>query len=173
MFAHVAVDVAETGEVVDLFLGVAVAHASVPRVERLHDANNAAATIATQGQVVVILIVGDEVRAVAGFLGAHGEVGGAVDGAAEGRGDARGVEGGVDVMERTCGVWMEARRRDGGVIEGRGSEFDVEEGAEARDGHDGIEVEVVPWTEIADVPPVVGVLAVPDADILDQVDGRI
>ena len=74
VFAHVVVQVREVLEVVDLFDGVSVSHAGVPAVEGFDETDDAAATIACDGAVDVVLVAGNEVGAVALSLGAHLDV---------------------------------------------------------------------------------------------------
>lgn len=110
MFAHVAMDMRESGEVFDAPLAHFVAHARVPAVEGFDDADDAATTVARECLFVVVLVVGQEVGAVATFIGgAHGDVVWSSDGGFEGGADFWDKEGGVDVLEGGFGRRMEVR----------------------------------------------------------------
>lgn len=77
--AHAALQVGQPGEVEDFFLPDLVPHAGVPAVVGFDQADDAAARVAGKGLLDVVLVVGDEVRAV-GFvrlLGEHRDVVGA------------------------------------------------------------------------------------------------
>lgn len=72
VLAHAAVQVGEALEVFDFWLARLVAHARVPAVKGLDEANDAATAVAGEGASGVVLVVGDEVGAiaVAGLVGA-------------------------------------------------------------------------------------------------------
>ena len=107
VFAHVAMDVREPGEVFDAPLAHFVAHARVPAIKGLDDADDAAAAITRQRLLEVVLVVGQEVRAVTAFVGgAHREVVWGSNGGFEGGADFWDEEGGVDVLEGGFGRWM-------------------------------------------------------------------
>lgn len=112
MLAHVPMDLAQAGEVLDAALAHGVAHACVPAVERLDDADDAAAAVARERLLDVVLVVGDELGAVTCLVGAHGEVVRAVDGAAEGGADFGNEEGSVDILESGFGTGVESGLRD-------------------------------------------------------------
>ena len=75
MLAHDALEVREPGEVEDLFLAYLVAHARVPAVVGFDEPDDAAAAIAAEGLLDVVLVVGEEMGALGGVgLGAHRDV---------------------------------------------------------------------------------------------------
>lgn len=176
MLAHAAVQVREALQILDAGLAELVAHARVPAVKGLDEADDAAAAVAAEDVIGVVLVVGEEVRAVAvaGFLGAHRDVVELALGDFEGGVDFGGVEVAVDFQQRGFGLRLEAGRGD--LREGQAgcADGDVEELREARDGADGGEGEGVPGAEVADVPPAVGGEAAPAVDEVDGhgVDGR-
>ncbi len=176
VLAHAAVQVGEALEVFDFWLAGLVAHARVPAVKGLDEADDAAATVAGEGAGGVVLVVGDEVGAVAvaGLVGAQGDVGELALGDFEGGVDFDGVEVAVNFEKGGFGLRLQAGLWDLGEGQAGCADGDVEEAGEALDIADGGEVEVVPGAEVADVPPAVGGEASPAVDEVygDGVDGR-
>ena len=68
VFAHAALQMGESGQVQDFFLPDFVPHARVPAVVGFDEADDAAAPVAGEGLLDVVLVVGDEVGAVV-FVG--------------------------------------------------------------------------------------------------------
>lgn len=112
--------------------------------------------------------------AVAGLVGAHGDVGELALGDFEGGVDFDGVEVAVDFEEGGFGLRLQARLGDLGERQSGCADGDVEEAGEALDVADGGQVEVVPGAEVANVPPAVGCEASPAVNEVygDGVDGR-
>ena len=76
VLAHAALQVRQALQVLDLGLAELVAHARVPAVEGLDEADDAAAAVAEEGLRVFVGVGRDEVRAVGGaeLVGAHRQV---------------------------------------------------------------------------------------------------
>lgn len=106
MFAHVAVDLTEACEIFNATLPHFMAHAGVPTIESFDDTNDSTAAIASESLFKIVLIIGDEMGAVAGFVGTHGEVVLTIDGAAESGADFRDEEEGVDILKCGLGAGM-------------------------------------------------------------------
>lgn len=159
LLAHHPLQLCEAAEVFDLLDGVLVAHARVPCLVGFDEADAAAAGGGDVG-------FGDAGRAEEVGTVAGGEHGAHV-GARAGEG---GFEGGVGL----CGVVGRDGVVEGEDVRGAGSvslrgggresggvDGDAEEVGEARDTKDGVEVEVRPFADLANVPPAVlgGVIA--------------
>ena len=177
VFAHAALQVGQSGQVEDFLLPDLVPHARVPAVVGFHQTDDAAAPVAGEGLLDVVLVVGDEVRAVGlvGLLRAHRDVVVAAETDFQGVVDLVGVVVAAEVSESGFGGRLEAGARDGGFGEGGCGNVDAEEAGEVGDVADGGEVEVGPGAEVADVPPEMGLFAVSlvVVDFRYEVDGRI
>ena len=171
VLAHAAVQVREALQVLDAGLAELVAHARVPAVKGLDEADDAAAAVAAEDVFGVVLVVGEEVRAVAvaGLVGAHRDVVELALGDFEGGVDFDGVEVAVDFEKGGFGLRLEAGRGD--LREGQAgcADGDVEELRKTRDGADGGEGEGVPGAEVTDIPPAMGSEA---AAAVDEVNGH-
>lgn len=173
MFAHVAMDMRQAGKVLHAAMALVVTHARIPAVETLNDAHDAAAAVARKRLLVVVLVVGDEVGAVAGFVGAHGEEGRRAAGGFEGGADFGDEEGSVGVLEGGFGAGVELGRGDCGEFQRGCSELDVQQPLQAWNCVDRLEIEIIPGFEIANVPPKVRVLAMAVHDAFNEIDGWI
>ena len=75
MFAHAALQVRQPGQVQHFFLPDLVPHARVPAVVGFDQADDAAAAVAREGLLDVVLVIGHEVRALGLVrLGPHRDV---------------------------------------------------------------------------------------------------
>jgi len=185
VLAHDALEVREVREVADVGLALAVAHAGVPDVVGFDETDEAAAAVAAEGVGGVVGVGREEVRAVvAAVLGLHGDVAGVALAGFDGGVDLGGVVARDDVLEAALVGGFEGGGADGGDGEGGGFDGDVEEArlrfrgredaaGEAGDGADGLEVEVFPGAQVADVPPAVGVDAGADGEAGHEADGGV
>ena len=176
VLAHQALQVRQVGEVFHVGLAPAVPHARVPELVGLDEADEASAAVAADGVGEVVGIGGEEVGAVfGGVFGSHGDVAGVALAGFDGRVDFGGVEARDDVLEAALVGRFEGGVVDGGVGESGGFDRHIEQAGggfgggenaagEAGDGADGLEVEVFPGTDVANVPPAVAVDAVPNAE---------
>lgn len=157
VLAHDAVQVRKAGEVVDLLVGCLGAHASVPLVIRLDNADDTTTLVTVDGLLVVGGVVGHEVdRSLVGgeaLAGAERHVGVAL-GNAESGADLGAIVVTDDVVKGRLAFRHHVALGRGG--QGHGIDRDLEERHQTRDGADGLHVEVIPAAEVTDVPPVVG-----------------
>ena len=175
VLAHHTVQVGQALEVQDLLRGRLAAHTRVPLVVALDEANNATTAIAKEGLLVVGRIVGDELGLRAssshGLDSAHDHVGASLRDL-EGGVDLVGIVVGADVLESRLVLWLQVLAA--GLREIGGRDRDLKQGQHRGDGLDGGDVEVLPASQIADIPPEVVVDASRCAgDTANQRWGRI
>ena len=185
MIAHAFLQMRQAVQVVYLpGGGRGGAHAGVPAVEGLGEADEAAAREAgDEDAVVVMSVVGEEGWRGGGDCGVGGPGRRGRRGIdREGRGALGESDGGVYFGEVDFGEeGGEVGLRGGGggcqglgwVREGGGVDGEVEEIEEAGDGGDGGQGEGRPGAEVADVPPKVRLHAPPggEGEVADEVDG--
>ncbi len=158
MLAHAAVQLRQRGQVEDLPLADFVTHARVPPVERFDQADDPAPAVPRERALDVVLVIGDEVRAVFGPFGPHAHVVELALEDLERRVDFGREEIAMDRDQFGLRARLEAGRGDVGHREGAGADVDVEELVEVRDRFDRFQVEAVPDVQVADVPPRVHLL---------------
>lgn len=143
---------------------------------RFDEADDAPTPVAVKCLLDVVLVVGDEVWAV-GFVGlrAHRDVVVAAQADLERIIDFLGVVVTAEICEGGFGGRLQAGAGDGRLGEGGGGDVDAEEAGEVGNGADGGEIEAGPGTEVADIPPKVGLLAIALVVIYfgNKVDGGV
>ena len=171
--AHALVQVGEAAEVLDLLVVALDAHARVPAVERLDEADDAAEAAAVDELGRVVGVVADERRLAGAVGGAHGEVAAALGEAQRGV-ELGAVEAGVERVQLGLGLGVgRARRRRRRQAGGR--QRDGQQRREVGHGRDRGHVERRPRPHLADVPPEVrgAGVAQPDVELAHQRRRRV
>lgn len=153
VFAHVAVELGEGGQVEDFALADFVSHACVPAVEGFDESDYAAATVAGECALGVVLVVGEEVGPVFASLCAHADVVVLALADFERRVDFGGVEVPVDGSQFGFRVRLQPRLRNVRHRERAGADVDAEELVEIGNRFDRFQIEAVPHFEVPDIPP--------------------
>ena len=163
-FAHQAVQVREAGEVEGLLAVFLRLHAGVPDVVGLDDADD---TAAAEGVGFVVGVGGQVEWAVfSAALRTHGDVVLVALAGLEGRVDFGGVVGGYCVLERAFVGGLDYRLVGVELGESHGRYRDIEKAGrfvtvrEMGNRQNGLEAEVFPFVQIADIPPLVRLCAV-------------
>lgn len=127
-----------------------------------HQPDDAAAAVAAEGLLDVVLVVGEEMRSFRGVgLRAHGDVVAPPQAGFQCGVYLGDVEITAEIEQAGFGRGSEPVRWDAGFGQGGSAHGYMQEAREAAgDGVDGGEGESVPGAEVADVPPEVGLLAV-------------
>ena len=175
MLAHDALEVSEALQVEDLLGRGLAAHAGVPVVVALDEADDAATSVTEECLLEVRGVAGDELGlgagAGCGLDGAHLHVGVAL-GDLEGGVDLVGVVVCADVVESGLGLGLHVLADGLGQV-GLG-DGDLKEGKNGGDLLDGGDVEVLPAAKVADVPPEVVVDAAGSGcDATNKSRGRV
>lgn len=176
MLAHESVQVRETGVVEGPLDGVAAFQGRVPQLKGFHEPDETAFAVAAERLGCVVCVGGDEGAAVLGrVLGAHDAVPRGSLGDFERLVDFGGVVFCDDFEEGPLGGGAERYFR-GGLWQAGCGDGDGEEappfgaGGEAGDGADGGDSEIFPYSEVADVPPEVGLEAGARCYPVDELD---
>ena len=164
VLAHKALQVGEPSQVEDFLLSNFVPHTGIPAMVGFDQANHAATAVAVKGLLDVALIVGDKVWAIGRVgLRAHGNAIAAVSGQ---RGYLqRCVDFGSVVVTAHLKKQGLIRRiktllGDMWLWKCRGWNRNIEQPWQKRNPVDGLDREVFPGTEIANIPPKVRLLSV-------------
>lgn len=154
MLAHHAVQVRKALEIKDLLRWAFAAHASVPLVVALDEADDTTTAVAVDGLLVIGRIVRDELgllaRANHRLAGTHHHVCCTL-GDLEGRVDFSSIVVGADVVESGLSLGLEAGSSR--LRKARGWDRNLKEFEDRREGSDCVDVEVRPTAQVTDVPP--------------------
>lgn len=175
VFAHTAVEVRQRGEIENFSVTHFAAHPGVPAVKGHDEADDATTTIASNGVLVVVLVICHKVRPVLDSFGAHGDMVLVALADFERIIDLGCIEVFVYAGEVCFCLGLKSGLRNHGGWECGCSDVDAEELVKVRDGFDRFQIKAFPDLDVANVPPRVHLVTSSEDNIhlRNQVDRRI